>query len=132
MDGRAVPDEQDRALDLAQEHAQETDHCLRIVGSLAHLQEQSPIRGDATDERSDAHVSVAPATRASAHVVPRSARPSATDKSPLRLPRRSSVLPPRLFFERGPAPLIPVCDGGFIPLGCSLNRVLPTPTGLTQ
>src|SRR5712691_6678995 len=43
MNGRAVPDEQDRAPDLAQEHAQEADHRLCIVGSWAHLQEQSPI-----------------------------------------------------------------------------------------
>jgi len=36
------------------------------------------------------------------------------------------------FFERGPALLIPVFDSRFIPLGRSLNRLLPTPARLTQ
>jgi hypothetical protein len=45
------------------------------------------------------------------------------------IPEKNAVLG---FFEGGPALLIPVFDGPFIPLSCSLDRLLPTPARLTQ
>jgi hypothetical protein len=49
MNGRAIPDHQDISRQLAQEHTQEAHDRCGIVGSPAHLQEQSAIEGDATD-----------------------------------------------------------------------------------
>src|SRR6266699_830911 len=132
MDRRAIPDEEDRPLDLAQEDPQEAHHRSGIVGGWTHLQEQSAIRGDATDERSGDRASAGPAARASCRVAPRYVPPSATAKSPLRLPRRSSVLPPWLFFESRPAPLVPVLNGLLVALRRPLDRLLPTPARLTQ
>ena len=67
-------------------------------------------------------------------MVPRSGLPLARDKSPLGLPRRWSVLLPELFFNGWPASFIPVCDGGFIALRCSLDgmpvdSILPRAAG---
>jgi hypothetical protein len=56
MDWRTVPDEQDRARDLAQEHAQEADHPSSIVGGRAHLHEESPIQRDATWHEQMSHL----------------------------------------------------------------------------
>ena len=65
-------------------------------------------------------------------MVPRYVLPLARDKSPLRLPRRWSVLLPELFFNGWPASFIPVGDGGFIALRCSLDGLLSTPSCLAQ
>jgi hypothetical protein len=90
MDRRAVPDHHQFARNLAQKHTQETHDGCGIIGSRTHLQKQSPIEGDATDERSDDRASTAPAGRASDPVVPRCVPPSARDKS--RLHRALSMM----------------------------------------
>jgi hypothetical protein len=46
---RTIPDQQDLAVNLAQENAQETHDGSGIRGSLPDLQKQAPIQGDATD-----------------------------------------------------------------------------------
>src|SRR5258708_17334104 len=51
MNGRAVPDHQELATDLAQQHAQEADDIRRVVGTLLGLHEQAPVRRDAADRR---------------------------------------------------------------------------------
>src|SRR5438128_3861986 len=71
------------------------------------------------------------------HRRPSTRRPGAyrhrkPDKIRLRLPRRWSVLPLRLFFDGWPPLLIPVSDRFFIPLGRSLYWLLSTPARFTQ
>src|SRR5258706_4753234 len=51
MNGRPVPDHQELATDLAQQHAQEADDIRRVVGTLLGLQEQAPVRREAADRR---------------------------------------------------------------------------------
>lgn len=51
MERRTIPAHEDFAPDLAQQHAQETDDPLRILGRLADLHEESSIQGDAADHR---------------------------------------------------------------------------------
>jgi hypothetical protein len=51
VDRYAIPDEQDRARDLAQEHPEETHHGDSIIACLANLKEQSPIQRDTADSR---------------------------------------------------------------------------------
>jgi len=51
MNGRAIPDDQQLAADLAQQHAQEAHDIGRAVGLLLGLHEQAPRRHDAADRR---------------------------------------------------------------------------------
>src|SRR5258707_12673647 len=63
---------------------------------------------------------------------PRFEQPLEADKSWIRLPRQWSAFPPRLFFEPGPALLIPVFDRPFIALARSCHWLLSTPATLSQ
>src|SRR5947209_7396052 len=60
------------------------------------------------------------------------ARPAATDKSPLRLPRQWYTLPLPLFFNGWPALFIPLFDGLLISLSGSLNWLLSAPACFAQ
>src|SRR5215469_16902095 len=70
MNGRAIPDEQDRIRDLAQKHAREADHPGSTRGGGAYLQEESSIERDATDQRSGDHERVEPGAPASVRGYP--------------------------------------------------------------
>ncbi len=73
VNGRAVPDKNNLAGDLASEPAQEAHHYFGIIGSGMHLPEQAPIGGDAADRRKmiarqfDAQQGRLPARRPVAH-----------------------------------------------------------------
>src|SRR5258706_4699492 len=51
MNRRAIPDQEQLAGDLPQEHPQETDNVRRVIALLLGLQEQPPIGGEAADRR---------------------------------------------------------------------------------
>ena len=51
VDRRPIPDHQHLAVDLAQEHPQESDDPLRVEGGLLDLHHQASVECDATDGR---------------------------------------------------------------------------------
>ena len=51
MNGRAIPEDQELATDLAQQDPQEPDDVFGVVGALLRLQEETSLGRDATDDR---------------------------------------------------------------------------------
>ena len=58
MDGRALPDNEHLAADLAEHHPQKADDRFGGIRVLLHLQEQTPVQGDPTDDREVVAVSL--------------------------------------------------------------------------
>jgi hypothetical protein len=49
MDEQAIPDEEDLAAELAEEHAQVANDRQTVIALLTHVQEEAPIERNATD-----------------------------------------------------------------------------------